>query len=150
MENYADKAKRLFESGYNCAQAVFCAFSDVTGMDMETAAKVSSSFGGGLGRMREVCGSVSGGAMVLGMLYGGYAPGDLESKKAHYHIIQDFCGRFIAEHGSIICRELLEGKIVKPGNDPEARTPEYYQKRPCSELVWFSAKTVAEIIAEKG
>lgn len=149
MENYADKAKRLFESGYNCAQAVFCAFEDVTGMDHETAAKVASSFGGGLGRMREVCGTVSGAAMVLGMVYGGYGPGDQDSKVAHYHIVQDFCARFTAENGSIICRELLAGKTVKPGNDPEARTPEYYKKRPCSELVWLSAKIVAEMLAER-
>jgi len=150
MENYADKAKRLFESGYNCAQAVFCAFSDITGMDLETGAKVASSFGGGLGRMREVCGAVSGGAMVLGMVHGGYAPGDQERKKAHYHTVQDFCARFTAENGSIVCRELLAGKTVKPGSDPEARTPEYYQKRPCSELVWLSANIVSEMLKECG
>ena len=150
MKNYADEAKRLFESGYNCAQAVFCAFSDITGMELETAAKAASSFGGGLGRMREVCGTVSGAAMVLGMVHGGYAPGDQESKKAHYHVVQDFCARFSAETGSIICRELLAGKTVKPGSDPEERTPEYYQKRPCPELVRLSAKIVAEMLEECG
>lgn len=150
MKNYADEARRLFESGYNCAQAVFCAFVDITNMNFETAAKVASSFGGGLGRMREVCGAVSGGSMVLGMIFGGYAPGDHESKKSHYHIVQDFCARFSAETGSIICRDLLAGKSVKPGGVPEERVPEYYKKRPCSELVWLSAKIISEILKEHG
>lgn len=146
--DHADKAKALFESGYNCAQAVFCAFEDVTGLDADTAAKIASSFGGGLARMREVCGTVSGAAMVLGMVYGYSDPKVADAKKEHYHRIQDFAKAFSADNGSIICRELLSGSIVVPGNDPEARTAEYYKRRPCPNLVWYAAHLVDEFLNE--
>jgi len=140
--DHADKAKALFESGYNCAQAVLCAFEDVTGLDADTAAKIASSFGGGLARMREVCGAVSGAAMVLGMVYGYSDKGATEAKRAHYHLIQDFAAAFRGEKGSIICRELLAGSAVMPGKDPEKRTPEYYKRRPCPDMVWYAAHLV--------
>jgi len=149
VHDHADKARALFESGYNCAQAVLCAFGDVTGLDTDTAAKIASSFGGGLARMREVCGAVSGASMVLGMVYGYSDPGAADEKKAHYHLIQAFAGAFKTGRGSIICRELLTGSQVVPGNDPEARTPEYYRRRPCPDMVWYAAHLVDEILNEK-
>lgn len=144
--DHADRARALFESGYNCAQAVFCAFEDVTGLDEKTAARIASSFGGGMARMREVCGTVSGAAMVLGMVQGYDDPGAVEAKKAHYQRIQAFARDFIGENGSIICRELLSGSTVQPGDVPEMRTPEYYKRRPCPELVWYAAHLVDEYL----
>ncbi len=151
---HGPKAKELFESGYNCGQAVFCAFCDETGMDIDQAAKLSSSFGGGMGRMREVCGTVSAALMVLGMMEGYSDPKDPEAKKNHYARVREFADRFKASEGSIICRELLtrsgvNQKQVQSGGDPEERTPEYYRKRPCPGLCALSAGILDEMLAEK-
>ena len=135
MKQHGELAYQLFLDGYNCAQAVFCAFEDMTGIDRDTGAALASSFGGGLGRMREVCGAVSGAAMVLGLAKGYSDPGNAEQKRSHYHLIQEFARRFKEKNGSIICRELLSGAGAAPGNDPEARTEEYYKKRPCPQIV---------------
>ena len=132
---HADKAEQLFREGYNCAQAVLLAFGDVTGLETETAARLASSFGGGLGRLREVCGAVSGASMVLGLCRGYSDPGDAQAKRDHYHLIRELARQFRAENGSIICRELLSGVETAGGNDPEARTGAYYRKRPCPQLV---------------
>lgn len=149
MIDHAERAKQLFMEGYNCAQAVFCAFNDMTGLDMDTAARISCSFGGGIGRLREVCGSVSGAVMALGMIKGYSDPKDPEAKKDHYHLIQKYARIYTGENGSIICRELLEGREVTPGSDPEARTPEYYKKRPCPDLVWYAARLCDMIINDE-
>ena len=144
--DHAEKARALFLEGYNCAQAVFCAFDDLTGLDRETSARLASSFGGGLGRMRQVCGTVSAAAMVLGIARGYSDPNDIEAKKAHYHLIQEYARRFRAQNGSIVCRELLSGVEVTPGNDPEARSTEYYKKRPCPNLAWQAARILEEML----
>jgi C_GCAxxG_C_C family probable redox protein len=145
--NHAEKAKALFESGYNCCQAVLCAYADELGLDEKTAIKIASSFGGGMGRMREVCGAVSGMFMVSG-LRDGYTNIDGENsheeKMAHYERIQELARKFINENGSIICRELLGLAPKKSSLDmgtpePEKRTEEYYKKRPCAELVAMAA-----------
>ena len=143
---YAAKAKQLFEEGYNCAQAVFCAFNDLMNIDFETALRISSSFGGGLGRLREVCGAVSGGAMVLGYLYGYENPKDNTPKMEHYALIQQFANDFAEVNGSYICKELLG--LVKKENSPvpTERTKEFYKKRPCSELVYDAAAWVENYI----
>ena len=116
--------------GYNCAQAVACAFCDVTGLTMEAAARMASSFGGGLGRLREVCGTVSGAALVLGIVRGYSDPKDYAAKKAHYALVQEFARRFREANGSIVCRELLAGSAPPRGGAPEARTEEYYKSAP--------------------
>lgn len=145
----SEKAKELFGKGYNCAQAVLCAFADECGMDEDTAYRLSSSFGGGLGRMREVCGAVSGMSMAAGLLYG-YKKGDEPSKKGeHYKLIQSLAGKYKEENGSIICRELLSGVAHTDGTTPEARTKEYYKKRPCAELVECAARILEEYIEER-
>lgn len=128
-----EKAEALFLGGCNCAQAVFAAFADELGLDEETAKRVSCGLGGGVGRMREVCGAVSGAAMVLGARAGG-------DKMAAYPEIQRFCAAFKGETGSIVCRELLEGSGATQGGAPEPRTSEYYRKRPCVELVKLAVK----------
>ena len=144
--DHGKRAEELFRQGYNCAQSVLLAFGDVTGLDYDTAAKLSSSFGGGLGRMREVCGAVSGAAMVLGVVKGYASPDDPEAKRAHYRLIQEFARRFREENGSIICRELLQGTGATMGGDPEARTEAYYKKRPCAELVRCAAEILEDMI----
>lgn len=140
----ADKAKELFLSGYNCAQAVFGAFCEEFGIDFELGVKISSGFGGGIARRREVCGAVSGAVMVLSMVHGySDSKADAEKKKL-YEEVRGVLKNFENETGSIICRELLglEEKVSAP--TPEARTESYYKKRPCAELVYLSAKAVEE------
>ena len=148
MPNHAELARDLFMQGYNCAQAVFCAFCDVTGLDIDTAARMASSFGGGLGRLREVCGTVSGAALVLGMARGYADPGDYAAKKAHYALVQEFARRFREANGSIVCRELLKEVGVTEGGAPEARTEAYYKKRPCPNLAYCAAEILDEMLKD--
>lgn len=119
--------------GCNCAQAVFAAFADELGLDAEKAKLIACGLGGGVGRMREVCGAVSAAALVLGMRLG---PDKLKA----YPAIQEFCAKFKAEAGSIVCRELLAETGATQGGTPEARTGAYYAKRPCAELVALAAR----------
>ena len=139
-----EEAMRLFEEGYNCSQAVALAFAEETGLDKDTLSKVALSFGGGLGRMREVCGAVSGMAIVLGLIYGNSAAG--LGKAEHYARVQELARKFEAENGSIVCRELL-GLSGHSAPTPEARTPEFYKKRPCVELVGLAAELLENYIA---
>ena len=127
-----EKSEALFLDGCNCAQAVFAAFADEFGLDEALAKRLACGLGGGVGRMREVCGAVSAAAMVIGMRLG-------PDKMKAYPVIQDFCAKFKAETGSIVCRELLDGTGATAGGAPEARTPQYYAKRPCVELVKLAA-----------
>ena len=121
--NYGEKAAQLFLNGYNCAQAIAVAFCDVTGQDEKAAAKMASSFGGGMGRLREVCGAVSGMFLVAGLLYGYEEPGDDREKKAHYARIQELAEAFRTQMDSIVCRELL--KNPPTDTTPNPRTQEY-------------------------
>ena len=146
--DHAAEAKRLFLMGYNCAQAVFCAFCDETGLEIGAAAKLSSSFGGGMGRLREVCGTVSGALLALGMLCGYSDPADPEAKAKHYRLVQEYARRFREKNGTIICRELLKDVPVTPGDTPEPRTPEFYARRPCLRLAGEAAAILDEMLAE--
>lgn len=136
VESRKDKAIELFNQGYNCSQAVFGAFADLYHMELETALKLSASFGGGMGRMREVCGAVSGMFMVAGLETGTADGSDIEGKKHNYEVVQTLAEEYRRRNGSIICRELL-GLEQKQQEDPTPapRTKEYYQERPCVELV---------------
>lgn len=143
--DHSKKAVELFKSGYNCSQAVFGAYAEELGLSLDTAMKISSSFGGGMGRLREVCGTLTGSFMVLGMLEGGYEPKDNTGKAEHYKNIQELSEEFRKQNGSIICRELLG--LSQKGADnpvPELRTDTYYKKRPCVELVELAAKNIDE------
>ena len=168
--SHAERARELFYSGYNCAQSVFCAFTDVTGFDLDTSARLASSFGAGLGRLREVCGSVSGAAMVLGAVEGYDDPSDKNAKKEHYERVREFAAHFRESEGSIICKELLaRGKTgrkseadrnadsadgvkipekVEIGGEPEERTAEYYKKRPCPDLVYRAAEILEDMLSD--
>ena len=139
-------AADLFLEGYNCAQAVAVAFCDLTGMDKKEAAKLAAPFGGGMGRMREVCGAVSGMFMVLGQLYGYDNSDDDAHKKELYKQVQQLAEKFREENGSIICREILKNPPSDP--NPSPRTAEYYAKRPCARMVMTAARLMDEFIAE--
>ena len=144
--DHAEKAAELFVNGYNCAQAVVVAFSDVTGLDADFAAKFSSSCGGGMGRMREVCGAVSGMLMVAGLLYGYDTPGDDVSKKSHYQLVQSLAAGFREKYGSIVCREILKNPPSDPS--PTPRTEAFYRDRPCARCVYLAAKLLDDYIAQ--
>ena len=145
--DHSIKAGELFLGGCNCAQAVVLAFTDVTGMDTKTAAMVSSSFGGGMGRMREVCGAVSGMVMVLDILYGYTDPGEEDcNKAAHYALVQELAEQFRQEAGSILCRDILDNPPSDP--NPTPRTEEYYKTRPCAHMVMIAARILDKYIAE--
>lgn len=143
----AEIAKNYFEKGYNCCQAVVLAFKDEIGVDENIALKIASSFGGGIGRLREVCGAVSGMCIVAGALFG-YADTSSKDEKAdHYKLIQYLAKEFENRNGSIICK-VLTG-IEKGSHVPTDRTPEFYKKRPCSELVFDAAEILDTYIKER-
>jgi C_GCAxxG_C_C family probable redox protein len=154
LEERVAKARRLFkEEGYNCCQAVVMAYNDVFGIDDDTAAALSSGFGGGMGRMREVCGSVSGMVMLAGLIAPACDPSVKVDRTRNYALVQEVAGEFKALNGSIVCRELLG--LVPMGSsenapvespEPSDRTAEYYKKRPCEELVGISARIIGEQI----
>ena len=144
--DHRELAAELFLSGSNCAQAVVVAFCDVTGLEPSFAAKLASSFGGCMGRMREVCGAVSGMLMVAGLLYGYDDPGEHDAKKkAHYQLVQSLAGQFREEIGSIVCREILKNPPSDPS--PTPRTAEFYKNRPCARLVVCAAELLDAYIA---
>ena len=154
IDERVEKAKRLFkEGGYNCCQAVVLAYNDIFGIDDQTAAAVSSGFGGGLGRMREVCGSVSGMVMLAGLIRPATDPAVKDWRTENYALVQEMAGEFKAINGSIVCKELLglvpmgsSQQVPQESPEPSDRTPEYYKKRPCEELVGISARIVGEKI----
>ena len=141
--NHSERAAELFLSGYNCAQAVAVAFSDVTGLNETASAKLASPFGGGMGRMREVCGAVSGILMVYGYLYG-YDHPDPDAQKKCYATVQKLAEKFRQQAGSIICREILKNPPSDPA--PTPRTEEYYKQRPCARMVMIAANLLDEYI----
>lgn len=146
---HSQLAKKNFESGCNCAQAVLLAFSDLTGLDEGTAMKLSASFGGGMGKLREVCGAVSGAFMAAGMIYADDHIPTQEAKAAHYEKIRNLATRFKEENSSYLCRELLEGVPVSKDAAPEERTEQYYKKRPCGELCAIAAQLLDELLASQ-
>ena len=150
MGNKSDEAKQLFLSGANCAQAVLGAFHQECEMDFDAAMRLTSGFGAGMGRLREVCGAVSGMFMAASLIRGTSKYNDKTAKDAHYALIQELAGEFRKETGSLICRELL-GLEKKQEDRPvsEARTTEYYTKRPCVEMVALAARILEEKLVSK-
>ena len=142
MDKFSEKAADNFKQGYNCAQSVFLAFADELGFDDETALKLSSSFGGGMGRLREVCGAVTAIFAVAGLKKGYTTPDDDNIKTKHYELIQSLAEDFNAKFGTIICRELLELPEGKDSPTPSKRTEEYYQTRPCEAFIRYAAEIV--------
>ena len=136
IEQRVERAKTLFRQGFNCSQSVFAACADLYGIeDQALALRLSASFGGGIGRMRQTCGAACGMFMLAGLENGSAVEGDAEGKKQNYALVQELASKFKSENGSLICSELL-GIAPKPQDpQPEARTDAYYQKRPCVEMV---------------
>ena len=134
-------AVKNFEKGYNCAQSVFLAYCSEHGINEELGLKIASSFGGGMGRLREVCGAVSAMFAIAGLKYGYTSPEDDNAKQKHYELIQKLANEFKNKHKTIICRELL-GEDISDSPVPSKRTEEYYAERPCIEFI----KTACELI----
>ena len=147
MSERVEKAKALFKSGYNCSQAVLGVFCEELGLDFDTAMKISCSFGGRMGRMREVCGTVSGMFMAVGLAMA--SAGDSPTEKGeHYKRVQELARRFKEKNGSIICRELLQGVETSSSPVPSERTETYYKKRPCVDLVGDAVEILEEYLKE--
>lgn len=147
---YADKAEKLFHEGCNCSQAVFAAFCDITGFSKEQALKISSGFGGGFGRKREVCGAVSGMTMTLGCVLGNGDVSDSSRKNEFYALIARCMNEFSAEFGSYVCRDILKLRSEPYSPVSSVRTPEFYAKRPCERCVRTAAAITERILYENG
>ncbi|MGB4657859.1 MAG: C-GCAxxG-C-C family protein [Mobilitalea sp.] len=147
-KTHSELAMTYFKEGYNCSQSVFMAFYEEYDMNFEMALKISSSFGAGMGRLREVCGAVTGMFMVAGMVYGYTDPKDHTTKTEHYKRIQYLAKEFEEQNHSIICRELLGLAAGKDSPVPEIRTAEYYKKRPCIEFVGIAADIMSKYLEE--
>ena len=146
----AAAAKALFMEGYNCSQAVVGAWAEDIGLDSETAYKIASGFGGGIGRMREVCGTVTGMYMALGLARGYSDSKDNADKKRVYTEVQQLAERFKEDNGSIICRDLLGMRAkAKDNPTPSERTEKYYAARPCPELCRYAADLLDEYLKNK-
>ena len=146
MQSRVDKAVETFESGFGCAQSVFSTYADLFGMDRETALKLASPMGGGIGRMREVCGAVSAMALLAGLKDGNIDPKDEEGRERIYLLVRKMSDRFREENGTISCRELLGILDREQSAKPDQRTKEYYESRPCSRLVASAARIVEEML----
>lgn len=146
----AEQAKTYFQQGYACSQAVALAFADVCGVDESVLSKITLPFGGGMGRLRLTCGAVSGMVAVIGLVFA-KAENSAENKKKTYEIVQELCAKVKAINGSLICGELLAGmKVpVEVGGEAEKRTPEYYKKRACADIVYDTAKVLEDYLIQE-
>lgn len=143
----AEQAKSFFTSGFNCAQSVYMAYADIFGIDPKQAAIIAAPMGGGMGRLREVCGACSASFLLAGLAIPCDDPSDMQAKKECYAMVQRLADRFREQNGSIICRELLGLSEKKDSPTPSPRTAEYYKKRPCAELVYLAALNVGKEMA---
>lgn len=150
IEERVEKAKKLFHQGFNCSQSVFAACADMYGIDdEELALRLSASFGGGIGRMRQTCGAACGMFLLAGLENGSATAHDAEGKQKNYALVQNLAAKFKDENGSLICAELL-GIAPKPQDPtPEARTEAYYQKRPCADMVASAVRIFLEYLEQK-
>lgn len=149
MTLHEKRAVELFREGCNCSQAVFTAFSDIMEIDEKAALRMSSSFGGGLGRLREVCGAVSGMSLVAGVLWGYDNISDKSFKTEHYALVAGMAHRFSDIFGTYICRELLGIRNYEYSPVAEDRTSEYYAKRPCEKCIAAAARILDEEIEKR-
>lgn len=147
MEERIEKAVALFKEGYNCSQSVVAAFADRYGFTREQALRMSASFGGGIGRMRETCGAACGLFMLAGLETGAVDGADREGKATNYALVQQLAEEFKKRNGALKCAELLGLSKKEPVvSTPEARTPQYYAKRPCVKMVEEAARIWCEYL----
>lgn len=146
MGIHSEQARELFVDGCNCAQAVLVAFCEETGLTPEAAMKLASPFGGGMGRLREVCGALTGMFIVAGIRYGYCDAHSKELKDAHYQLIQTLAQKFKEENGALTCRELLGLSAGGDSYVSDVRTSEYYKGRPCERFVECAAEILEEYI----
>lgn len=146
MVSRVEQAVATFEAGYTCAQSVFVTYADLFGMDRETALKLSSPMGGGIGRMREVCGAVSAMALLAGLKEGNTDPANEEGKENIYLLTRKMAEKFKEQHDTIICRELLGIEGMEESAKPSERTPQYYEERPCLKVIATAARIVEEML----
>ena len=154
MNNYENRIQRaveLFKSGYNCSQSVVAAFADLYGFTEEQALRMSASFGGGIGRMRQTCGAACGMFLLAGLDTGAVDAEDRAGKSHNYEVVQQLAEKFRAENGSLICAELLGLSTTAAHRDTQAepRTDLYYKKRPCVEMVETAARIFADYLIAK-
>lgn len=150
-ERRVAKGVAYFKQGYNCSQSVTLAFADWYSVPEGLMARISASFGGGMGRMRETCGTASGMFMLAG-LEEASEEANKEIKARNYAVVQRLAADFKAQtDGSMICRELLSGYIknVNTNPTPDERTDEYYKKRPCVRMVELAIRTYMRYLKEK-
>lgn len=146
VNSRVEEAVSLFEGGFNCCQSVFAAYADLFGMNREEALKLASPMGAGIGRMREVCGTVSAMALLSGLADGNSDPEDEAKKTLVYERVRDMSDEFSAANGSIICRELLGIMGREKSAAPSLRTKEYYEARPCVKFVRCAAEIVEKTL----
>ncbi len=142
IEERRRRAVEYFIQGYNCAQSVLLAYADVFDLDSELAKRIGGSFGGGMGRLREVCGAVTGMFAILGLHYSAVNPDEKAVKTANYAAVQRTAKAFKDQFGTINCRELLGIKRQKESYVPSDRTAAYYATRPCARFVGEAAAIV--------
>ena len=148
-EERSERARAYFKEGYNCCQAVLLAFQDIIGLPEEKIAGISSGFGGGMGRLREVCGAFSAMTFMTGVICPADDPSRAEGRRANYALVQEFADKFRKENGSIICREQLQLRASqKESPAPSVRDENWYKTRPCERLVVSSARLIAEKLKE--
>lgn len=141
-----EKAVALFKEGFNCSQSVVAAFADKYGFTEEQALRMSASFGGGIGRMRQTCGAACGMFLLAGLEKGSTDGKDRAGKAANYALVQELAAEFKRRNGSLICAELLGLKKPEGSAQPEARTEQYYAKRPCVKMVEEAARIWSEYL----
>ncbi len=148
MNEHSQKAFELFQQGYNCAQAVVGAYAEEVNIDFDTLIKMSSSFGGGMGKLREVCGAVSAMFLIAGLKHGYNEPNNDEVKQKHYELIQKLGHAFKEKFSTFICRELLALNEQESSPKPTKRTPDFYQKRPCGKFIISACEILDSVISE--
>lgn len=144
--NRVEKAVNLFMEGYNCSQSIFTAYSDLYGLDMETSLKLSSGLGAGVGRTRQVCGAITGATMIISLEYSNGSLANAQNKSLVYKKVQEMISIFNEKHSTIICKELLGNIANKTSPVPDERTKEYYQKRPCVQVVYDAAQALEAVL----
>lgn len=152
LNGRVERAVENFMAGYGCCQSVVAAFADLYGLDELQAKKIAAGFGGGVGRLRMMCGAVSGIVMLVGLDCGQTEGSDRDGKSACYKVVQELLAQSEAENGSLICAEILGLKGHEKARSSyvaSPRTAEYYKQRPCAAKVESAARIFANYLRSK-